>query len=314
MDTLATQQPALALITCAMAVHTNEHVPDLLHTQTAQTAPHVPAFDLCQALCTSRWRTKRIMAGKPRAQARSLHGGHCVSDALPVPYLRSCGRGGRQHRSMRTRQGRISPSSSVRAGHGVPTWARPCATGPLPRNLVQTQLFQHWTNTPSLLRAPPSGPGTAAAAPAHPDCCAVNRHTKALVSAVRHAEALQEALGGKPGQTARQLAPSGRRAGQGGFQVSDPPFERWPRPHPTQALPHPHSSPDTPRSPTHLAEPPESTGHCPAQVQQACLDSAQRWSMMALVNSEHLALPPRSPVRYWPSAMVASTAACITGY
>ena len=34
--------------------------------------------------------------------------------------------------------------------------------------------------------------------------------------------------------------------------------------------------------------------------------------MMALVNSEHLALPPRSPVRYWPSAMVASTAACST--
>ena len=34
--------------------------------------------------------------------------------------------------------------------------------------------------------------------------------------------------------------------------------------------------------------------------------------MMALVNSEHLALPPRSPVRYWPSEMVASTAACST--
>ena len=31
---------------------------------------------------------------------------------------------------------------------------------------------------------------------------------------------------------------------------------------------------------------------------------------MALVNSEHLALPPKSPVRNSPSAMVASVAAC----
>jgi hypothetical protein len=32
--------------------------------------------------------------------------------------------------------------------------------------------------------------------------------------------------------------------------------------------------------------------------------------MTALVYSEHLALPPRSPVRYCPSAIVASTADC----
>lgn len=35
------------------------------------------------------------------------------------------------------------------------------------------------------------------------------------------------------------------------------------------------------------------------------------WSMIARVNSEVLALPPRSPVRYFPSAMTPRTELCM---
>ena len=55
------------------------------------------------------------------------------------------------------------------------------------------------------------------------------------------------------------------------------------------------------------------TACCPPMVSfglQPCRFLQLSFSMMALVKSDRVDLPPRSPVRYWPSAIVVSTAFC----